>query len=223
MNEAKKKTKEPSQKRENEEEWKSKKESSRVNRKGLFFSLPANFHARVHLPPPFEGGKKAVCILRMRLSETDLCEWEETWRGWETRGGMDFMPRAEIYGGRYARSKIILISERKGGKVSQASLALLWAGDIKYNHNNKRPTRGRHCFATHTLPLRPPRFLFEALAHPLTTPRPLTFYRLAASPPITHDSYVRVCIVRRIFGYTDVHKACVFVTTHTKKSSFRCW
>lgn len=70
--------------------------------------------------------------------------------------GNGFYAQSEIYGGRYARAKIILISERKGGKVSQAGwlagwLALLRAGDIKYNHNNKRPRAGRHCWLRHPL------------------------------------------------------------------------
>lgn len=88
-------------------------------------------------------------------------------RGWKrgTGTGNGFYAQSEIYGGRYARAKIILISERKGGKVSQAgwlagSLALLRAGDIKYNHNNKRPHTERHCWLCHPLTQFPLRLLF---------------------------------------------------------------
>lgn len=49
-------------------------------------------------------------------------------RGWKegTGTGNGFYAQREIYGGRYARAKIILISERKGGKVSQAGWLAGW-------------------------------------------------------------------------------------------------
>lgn len=43
-----------------------------------------------------------------------------------TGTGNGFYAQSEIYGGRYARAKIILISERKGGKVSQAGWLAGW-------------------------------------------------------------------------------------------------
>jgi len=45
-----------------------------------------------------------------------------------TGTGNGFYAQSEIYGGRYARAKIILISERKGGKVSQAGCRSWLAG-----------------------------------------------------------------------------------------------
>lgn len=47
-------------------------------------------------------------------------------RGGGTGTGNGFYAQSEIYGGRYARAKIILISERKGGKVSQAGWLARW-------------------------------------------------------------------------------------------------
>lgn len=70
--------------------------------------------------------------------------------------GNGFYAQSEIYGGRYARAKIILISERKGGKVLQAGWLASWPcfgqgiSSIIIIINARA---GRHCCLCHPLPI----------------------------------------------------------------------
>lgn len=85
--------------------------------------------------------------------------------------GNGFYAQSEIYGGRYARAKIILTSERKGGKVSQAGWLAGWPcfgqgiSSIIIIINARA---GRHCWLCHPLPIHV--FLPSPRLHPLSTP-----------------------------------------------------
>lgn len=119
--------------------------------------------------------------------------WVGLGRRW-TRGvgtGNGFYAQSEIYGGRYARAKIILISERKGGKVSQADWSCFGQGIsniiIIINARTKR-----HCWRYSLAALPTSRGIVHKCMYICTNtsiPRSILVYRVMRT--CTHVKYLR--------------------------------